>query len=50
MIESHAAQCTGLYAGEESGPAARVTCALCGQKFGQENIEQHARYCGEVVV
>ena len=49
VIESHAAQCAGLYDDDTCDPS-RVTCNMCGQKFGQENILQHTRYCGEVVV
>jgi len=53
VIESHAAQCAGLYdddSGQGTCDPSRVTCNMCGQKFGQENILQHTRYCGEVVV
>merc|ERR1711963_19519 len=53
VIESHAAQCAGLYdddTGQGTCDPSRVTCNMCGQKFGQENILQHSRYCGEVVV
>ena len=39
MIEEHAATCSGLYEGEGGTcDPTRVTCEACGQKFGQENI------------
>ena len=51
VIEEHAATCSGLYEGEGGTcDPTRVTCAACGQKFGQENIKQHTQYCGEVAV